>query len=99
MYRTDVMFMPAPVTYAVGLTWGVMAPTLAGASVHVLDVFAPVTALQRIGKYGCTGTASPAPFIRMLLTAGAAIPAALVDEATNTFGGCRVVSAYGSSEV
>src|SRR5229473_2650689 len=112
MDRTDVMFMPAPVTHALGLTLGVMAPTLAGASVHVLDVFDPVTALQRIGKYQCTGTASPAPFIRMLLdaydpmahdvtrlrfwlTAGAAIPAALVDEATNTFGGCRVVSAYG----
>ena len=116
MDRTDVMFMPAPVTHALGLTLGVMAPTLAGASVHVLDVFDPVTALQRIGKYQCTGTASPAPFIRMLLdaydptahdvtrlrfwlTAGAPIPAALVDEATNTFGGCRVVSAYGSSEV
>src|SRR3984957_14805555 len=116
MDRSDVMFMPAPVTHALGLTLGVMAPTLAGASVHVLDVFDPVTALQRIGKYQCTGTASPAPFIRMLLdaydptthdvtrlrfwlTAGAPIPAALVDEATNTFGGCRVVSAYGSSEV
>ena len=116
MDRSDVMFMPAPVTHALGLTLGVMAATLAGASVHVLDVFDPVTALQRIGKYQCTGTASPAPFIRMLLdaydptahdvtrlrfwlTAGAPIPAALVDEATNTFGGCRVVSAYGSSEV
>jgi cyclohexanecarboxylate-CoA ligase/acyl-CoA synthetase len=116
MDRTDVMFMPAPVTHALGLTLGVMAPTLAGAAVHVLDVFDPATALQRIGKYQCTGTASPAPFIRMLLeaydpmahdvrrlrfwlTAGAPIPAALVDEATNTFGGCRVVSAYGSSEI
>jgi acyl-CoA synthetase (AMP-forming)/AMP-acid ligase II len=37
--------------------------------------------------------------LRFWLTAGAAIPAALVDEATNTFGGCRVVSAYGSSEI
>src|SRR6266699_2625775 len=58
-----------------GLTLGVMAATLAGASAH------DVTRL------------------RFWLTAGAPIPAALVDEATNTFGGCRVVSAYGSSEV
>src|ERR1700730_2236069 len=116
MDRTDVMFMPAPVTHALGLTLGVMAPTLAGASVHVLDMFDPATALQPIGKYQGTGRASPAPFSRMLLdayyptahdvtqlrfwlTAGAPIPAALVDEATNTFGGCRMVSAYGSSEI
>ncbi len=114
--RSDVMFMPSPVTHALGLTLGVMAPTLAGASVHLLDVFDPKTALDRIGKYQCTGTASPAPFIRMMLdayepeahdvsrlrfwlTAGAPIPAALVDEATGKFSGCRVVSAYGSSEV
>src|SRR6266700_436144 len=75
MDRSDVMFMPAPVTHALGLTLGVMAPPLAGATVH------DVTRL------------------RFWLTAGAPIPAALVDEAANTFGGCRVVSAYGSSEV
>lgn len=116
MTRDDVMFMPSPVTHALGLTLGVMAPTLAGASVHLLDVFAPGTALERIAEYGCTGTASPAPFIRMMLdafdgdvhdvsrlrfwlTAGAPIPAALVEEAVEKFAGCRVVSAYGSSEV
>jgi acyl-CoA synthetase (AMP-forming)/AMP-acid ligase II len=116
MTRSDVMFMPSPVTHALGLTLGVMAPTLAGASVHLLDVFNPGTALQRIGDYRCTGTASPAPFIRMMLdaydpaihdvsrlrfwlSAGAPIPAALVQEAAAKFAGCRVVSAYGSSEV
>jgi cyclohexanecarboxylate-CoA ligase/acyl-CoA synthetase len=114
--RSDVMFMPSPVTHALGLTLGVMAPTLAGASVHLLDIFDPKTALERIGKYACTGTASPAPFIRMMLdaydpathdvsrlrfwlSAGAPIPAVLVDEAARRFKGCRVVSAYGSSEV
>lgn len=116
MTRDDVMFMPSPVTHALGLTLGVMAPTLAGASVHLLDVFAPATALERIAEHGCTGTASPAPFIRMMLdafdpsvhdvtrlrfwlTAGAPIPAALVEESVEKFAGCRVVSAYGSSEV
>jgi len=114
--RSDVMFMPSPVTHALGLTLGVMAPTLAGACVHLLDVFDPKTALERIAEHRCTGAASPAPFIRMMLdaydaeahdvsrlrfwlTAGAPIPAALVEEATRKFSGCRVVSAYGSSEV
>jgi cyclohexanecarboxylate-CoA ligase/acyl-CoA synthetase len=116
MDRSDVMFMPSPVTHALGLTLGVMAPTLAGSSVHLLDVFDPKTALERIAEYGCTGTASPAPFIRMMLdayetgsydvsklrfwlSAGAPIPATLVEEAAERFSGCRVVSAYGSSEV
>jgi cyclohexanecarboxylate-CoA ligase/acyl-CoA synthetase len=116
MTRDDVMFMPSPVTHALGLTLGVMAPTLAGASVHLLDIFSPATALERIAAYGCTGTASPAPFIRMMLdaydpavhdvsrlrfwlSAGAPIPASLVQDAATRFSGCRVVSAYGSSEV
>jgi acyl-CoA synthetase (AMP-forming)/AMP-acid ligase II len=114
--RDDVMFMPSPVTHALGLTLGVMAPIIAGASVELLDVFDPKVALERIGASQCTGTASPAPFIRMMLdafdpglhdlsrlrfwlSAGAPIPAALVAEAATRFAGCRVVSAYGSSEV
>jgi acyl-CoA synthetase (AMP-forming)/AMP-acid ligase II len=114
--RDDVMFMPSPVTHALGLTLGVMAPLIAGASVELLDVFDPKVALERIGAAQCTGTASPAPFIRMMLdafdpglhdmsrlrfwlSAGAPIPAALVAEAATRFAGCRVVSAYGSSEV
>jgi acyl-CoA synthetase (AMP-forming)/AMP-acid ligase II len=116
MGRDDVMFMPSPVTHALGLTLGVMAPTLSGAAVSLLDVFDPRTALERVGRDGCTGTASPAPFLRMMLdahdpavhdvsalrfwlTAGAPIPTALVQDAAVRFPGCRVVSAYGSSEV
>jgi len=114
--RDDVMFVPSPVTHALGLTLGVMAPVIAGASVELLDVFDPKVALERIGTSRCTGTASPAPFIRMMLdafdpglhdvsrlrfwlSAGAPIPAALVAEAATRFAGCRLVSAYGSSEV
>ena len=114
--RDDVMFMPSPVTHALGLTLGVMAPTIAGAAVHLLDIFDPRVALERIGTHQCTGLASPAPFIRMMLdafdparhdvsrlrfwlSAGAPIPAALVEEAADRFAGCRIVSAYGSSEV
>jgi acyl-CoA synthetase (AMP-forming)/AMP-acid ligase II len=116
MSRSDVMFMPSPVTHALGLTLGVMAPTIAGAAVHLLDIFQPAVALERISTYQCTGTASPAPFIQMMLdafdpdrhdvsrlrfwlSAGAPIPAALVQAAAERFAGCRVVSAYGSSEI
>ncbi|MFC9555812.1 class I adenylate-forming enzyme family protein [Rhodococcus sp. NPDC056960] len=116
MVRSDVMFVPSPVAHTLGLTLGVMAPTIAGAQAHLLDAFSPAAALERIDGYHCTGTASPAPFIRMLLdaydpavhdvsrlrfwlTAGAAIPASLVQEAQDRLSGCRVVSAYGSSEI
>jgi FkbH-like protein len=116
MNRDDTMFMPLPVTHALGLTLAVMAPTLAGASVHLMDIFDPKLALERIAEYDCTGTASPAPFLRIMLdaydaglhdlsrlrfwfTAGSPIPASLVEEAGDRFSGCRVVSAYGSSEV
>lgn len=116
MNRSDVMFVPSPVAHTLGLTLGLMAPTVAGAQAHLLDVFTPAGALECIDAYGCTGTASPAPFIRMLLdaydpsihdvsrlrfwlTAGAAIPAALVQEAHDRVSACRVVSAYGSSEI
>ncbi|MDV2477072.1 AMP-binding protein [Rhodococcus zopfii] len=116
MERSDVMFVPSPITHTLGLTLGVMAPTLAGAQAHLLDVFTPAAALDRIDAYKCTGTASPAPFIRMLLdsydpsahdvsrlrywlSAGTAIPASLVQEAEDRLAGCRVVSAYGSSEI
>lgn len=116
MSRSDVMFMPTPVTHALGMTLGVMAPTIAGAAIHLLDVFDARIALERIHEYGCTGTASPAPIIRMILdaydpqvhdlsglrfwlSAGAPIPSALVDEAADLLPSCRLISAYGSSEV
>lgn len=116
MTRADTMFMPSPVGHALGLALGIVAPALAGASVHLLDIFDPPTALERISTYRCTGTASTAPFIQLMLdaydpavhdvsglrfwfTAGAPVPATLVEDAARRFSGCRVVSAYGSSEV
>lgn len=52
-----------------GLALGVMAPTVVGASVHLLDSFEPKMTRQRIGDYNCTGTTRPAPIIRMMLDA------------------------------
>lgn len=114
--RSDGMFMPAPVTHALGMTLGVMAPTIAGAAIHLLDVFTADAAMQRIRDYRCTGTASPASFIKMILdrydpalhdlsrlrfwlSAGAPIPGVLVDDAARLIPSCRLISAYGSSEV
>jgi cyclohexanecarboxylate-CoA ligase/acyl-CoA synthetase len=98
------------------MTLGVMAPTIAGAAIHLLDVFTAEAAMQRIRDYGCTGTASPAPIIKMILDqydpaqhdlsrlrfwllAGAPIPGMIVDTAARLIPSCRLISAYGSSEV
>ena len=51
MTRDDIMFMPSPVTYALGLTLGLMAPTLADASVELLEDKWPVTATGKVEKY------------------------------------------------
>lgn len=65
----DAMLMVSPVTHGLGLTLGIMAPALVGGSVHLLDIFDPATALERLAEYHCTGTASTAPFIQMVLDA------------------------------
>ncbi|MHA6758281.1 AMP-binding protein [Streptacidiphilus sp. PAMC 29251] len=65
----DVMFMPSPVTHSTGLVIGVGVPLIAGASVHLLDVWEPGEGLRRIKEYGCTVTATATPFVRMLLDA------------------------------
>lgn len=115
MTADDVVFMPSPVTHTLGLTLGVLAPTLAGTEVQLLDVFEPDAALRRISEHKCTGGASPAPLIQMMvdaydperhdlsalrfwLTAGAPISPSLVHDVTAKFG-CRLVSAYGASEI
>jgi hypothetical protein len=43
--------MPSPVTHALGLTLGLMAPTLADASVELLEDKWPVTATGKVRKY------------------------------------------------
>jgi cyclohexanecarboxylate-CoA ligase/acyl-CoA synthetase len=65
----DVVFMPSPITHTTGFTLGILAPTFVGGSIHLLDVWKPEVALERIARYRCSVTAGAATFIRMLLDA------------------------------
>jgi acyl-CoA synthetase (AMP-forming)/AMP-acid ligase II len=76
MGPADVMFMPSPVTHATGLAMGVIAPLLLGAGIHLMDVWDPAAALDRIARYQCTLSMTATPFVQMILDAVLADPAA-----------------------
>ncbi|MHA6758269.1 AMP-binding protein [Streptacidiphilus sp. PAMC 29251] len=61
----DVMFMPSPVTHATGLAMGVTAPLLLGSAIHLMDVWEPKSALDRIAEYQCTASMTATPFVQM----------------------------------
>jgi cyclohexanecarboxylate-CoA ligase/acyl-CoA synthetase len=63
----DVMFMPSPVTHATGLAMGVTAPLMLGAGIHLMDVWEPRGALERIARHGCTLSMTATPFVQMVL--------------------------------
>lgn len=65
----DVVFMPSPITHSTGLVVGVGVPLVAGAGIHLLDIWEPEEGLRRIGEYRCTVTATATTFVRMLLDA------------------------------
>jgi cyclohexanecarboxylate-CoA ligase/acyl-CoA synthetase len=70
----DVMFMPSPVTHATGLAMGVTAPLMLGAGIHLMDVWEPAGALDRIAEYGCTMSMTATPFVQMSLDILASAP-------------------------
>ena len=72
----DVMFMPSPVTHATGLAMGVIAPLILGAGIHLMDVWDPAAALDRIARYQCTLSMTATPFVQMILDRVLADPAA-----------------------
>ena len=76
MRPDDVMFMPSPVTHATGLAMGVTAPLMLGAGIHLMDVWEPRAALQRIARHGCTLSMTATPFVQMILAEIGADPAA-----------------------
>lgn len=51
MTSEDVMFMPSPVTHSTGIVVGVLAPLIAGAETHLLDIWEPAEGLRRIEQY------------------------------------------------
>ena len=76
MGPADVMFMPSPVTHATGLAMGVIAPLILGAGIHLMDVWDPAAALDRIARYQCTLSMTATPFVQMILDTVLADPAA-----------------------
>ncbi|MBV6755084.1 AMP-binding protein [Rhodococcus opacus] len=63
----DTMFMPSPLAHTTGIEIGILAPLIAGAQIHLLDVWDPEIALARIQQFACTAAASATPFVRMVL--------------------------------
>ncbi len=70
MTEADVMYMPSPVTHSTGLVLGLATPLMAGAAMHLQDVWEPHEGLRRIEAYRCSITASATPFVTMALAAG-----------------------------
>ncbi len=69
MQGDGTMFMPSPVGHATGMMMGIVIPTIAGAGTHLLDIWEPGEALQRIATYRCTASAGATPFVRMMIDA------------------------------
>ncbi len=63
----EVMFMPSPITHATGLAMGVTAPLILGAAVHLMDVWEPAAALDRIAEHRATMSMTATPFVQMIL--------------------------------
>jgi acyl-CoA synthetase (AMP-forming)/AMP-acid ligase II len=76
MSAADVMFMPSPVTHATGLAMGVIAPLMLGAGIHLMDVWEPRAAVDRIARHGCTLSMTATPFVQMILAETSADPEA-----------------------
>lgn len=111
---SDVMFMPSPLMHATGLVVGILSPLLNRIPTVLQDQWDPARALRIIGEHRCTTTLGATTFGTMMLDvydpsrhdlssfrtfalAGAPIPSSIV-QAIQARLGCRVVSAYGSTE-
>jgi acyl-CoA synthetase (AMP-forming)/AMP-acid ligase II len=111
---SDVMFMPSPLMHATGLVVGILSPLFNRIPTVLQDQWDPERALRIIGEHRCTTTLGATTFGTMMLDvydssrhdissfrtfalAGAPIPSSVV-QAIQARLGCRVVSAYGSTE-
>jgi acyl-coenzyme A synthetase/AMP-(fatty) acid ligase len=65
----DVAFGPSPLAHSTGYITSYLLPLRAGASSHVMDVWAPEDGLRRIAQYRCTITTTATTFLRMLVEA------------------------------
>jgi acyl-coenzyme A synthetase/AMP-(fatty) acid ligase len=114
VWPSDVMFMPSPLMHATGLVVGILSPLFNRIPTVLQDQWHPERALRIIGEHRCTTTLGATTFGTMMLDvydssrhdissfrtfalAGAPIPSSVV-QAIQARLGCRVVSAYGSTE-
>jgi cyclohexanecarboxylate-CoA ligase len=63
----DVQFGPSPVTHTTGLVTSILLPLLFGAGSHIMEIWEPREGLERIAKFGCTGSVTATTFLQMLL--------------------------------
>ncbi|HEV7535515.1 MAG TPA: AMP-binding protein [Acidimicrobiia bacterium] len=64
---SDVAFGPSPVTHSTGYITSVLIPLIVGASSHLMEVWEPAEALQRIEQHRCTYAVTATAFLQMLL--------------------------------
>ena len=64
----DVQFGPSPVTHTTGLVTSILLPLLYGAGSHIMEIWEPREGLERIAKFGCTGSVTATTFLQMLLS-------------------------------
>jgi acyl-CoA synthetase (AMP-forming)/AMP-acid ligase II len=63
----DVQFGPSPVTHTTGLVTSVVLPLIHGAASHLMELWEPAQAWERIAKYGCTAAVSATTFLQTLV--------------------------------
>jgi cyclohexanecarboxylate-CoA ligase len=109
----DHIFMASPVTHITGFLYGFVLPSMTGAEVVLLDVWAPGKAFELIERFGCRFTVAATPFLQGLTEeyerraatsslatfacGGADVPPELVRRAALVLGS-HVCRVYGSSE-
>jgi acyl-CoA synthetase (AMP-forming)/AMP-acid ligase II len=64
----DVQFGPSPVTHTTGLVTSILLPLVFGAGSHIMEIWEPRAGLERIAKFGCTGSVTATAFLQMLLS-------------------------------
>lgn len=65
----DVQFGPSPITHGSGLVHSILLPLLSGASSHLMEIWDPADALDRIDAHRCTAGAGATTFMQMMLAA------------------------------
>jgi len=110
---SDTVFAASPVTHITGFLYGVLMPTMLGATSVLTDVWIPSEAMQLIERETCQFTVAASPFLqglcdvyeqhsipcslRLFLCGGADVPSELVYHSRSILG-TEVFRVYGSSE-